>query len=239
VKPQETLELLINKYPTVFDYKNIRPLQKGIHVQILAETGLSKKAIKLGLSQWCGSRRYLLVLREGAQRVTLDGSLGDVVTADEQQQAQATLADKDALEFSRWQKYRQEKRERAAKRRAERDGAPLETSPALTCVEGSTGVDPPASIGPSNSQSMCARVPETSQIAKIPQLPNRAAGAPISEKRGPKLGPSVPSTSTLGPALVHIGGGPQRRPPLRAHKPLGLAGLKAAAIARRSAMKRA
>jgi sRNA-binding protein len=90
------IEQLAERWPQCFSVyeKRRRPLQLGIHIEILAALGdaVTPTDLSVALGIYCANYAYLLACREGAPRIGLDGNPGGVVTAEESEHAAARLA---------------------------------------------------------------------------------------------------------------------------------------------------
>ena len=84
---------LMKAYPVLSQPK---PLQIGIEQVLCARSDLSSGRIKKGLRYYMRTTSYLLEVAKGGPRYDLDGNPAGTVTADQQQQAQATLAQRKA-----------------------------------------------------------------------------------------------------------------------------------------------
>lgn len=80
---KKALEELCELYPEVFDLRNPKPLQIGIHNAIAEDGKLSKTRIRRALNLYVRMRRYIACLKEDAVRVTLGGETAGKVTAEE------------------------------------------------------------------------------------------------------------------------------------------------------------
>jgi sRNA-binding protein len=76
------LRILIEQFPDCFGCNDHRPLKIGIHKDLMAR-GVDRRAVRLGLSRYCGHIGYHNALVEGATRIDLDGQPAGIVTAQE------------------------------------------------------------------------------------------------------------------------------------------------------------
>jgi ProP effector len=76
------LRILIEQFPDCFGWNDHRPLKIGIHKDLVAR-GVDRRAMRLGLSRYCGHIGYHHALVEGATRIDLDGQPAGIVTPQE------------------------------------------------------------------------------------------------------------------------------------------------------------
>ena len=76
------LRILIEQFPDCFDWNDHRPLKISIHKDLVAR-GVDRRAVRLGLSRYCGHIGYHRALVEGATRIDLDGQPAAIVTPQE------------------------------------------------------------------------------------------------------------------------------------------------------------
>ena len=76
---------LVSKYPLALSlHRSKKPLAIGIHQQLFtADTGLSRKSIRLALAAYVRRSSYLKAIVAGVSRVNLDGSNAGLVTESE------------------------------------------------------------------------------------------------------------------------------------------------------------
>ncbi|MCV6590873.1 MAG: ProQ/FinO family protein [Marinobacterium sp.] len=87
------LQLLIDAYPEVFNRDNIRPLKIGIQEDLVADEKVAKNKIKRALASYVRSLGYIRTIREGVDRIDINGQPAGKVTADEALHAKNTLRD--------------------------------------------------------------------------------------------------------------------------------------------------
>jgi len=104
------LQLLSEAYPNAFDRKNVRPLKIGIQDDLIADEKVAKNKIKRALASYVRSLNYLRALREGVDRVDINGEPSGVVTAEEALHAKGKL--KEINQARRDAKREQEKQDR-------------------------------------------------------------------------------------------------------------------------------
>lgn len=110
------LQLLMDAYPKVFDRSNVRPLKIGIQEDLIADEKVAKNKIKRALASYVRSLNYIRSIREGVERVDINGEAAGAVTAEEALHAKNKLKELN--------KQRREQRE--AKEREERMNSKLE-----------------------------------------------------------------------------------------------------------------
>ena len=93
------------RFPAVFPPRGEPPVpvKVGLHRDLLALQDLTVVPWKLHefLTCWCGRDDYLRVLRDGAERVGLDGAPCGQVTAEDEAQAAAVLRQRAAQRTAR------------------------------------------------------------------------------------------------------------------------------------------
>lgn len=124
LKPKQELAKWVASYPEIFNPKQPKPLQVGIHTALQAATGLSEKEVKRVLANYVKLPRYFACVQEGATRIDLAGQESGKVTAEEAAFAQQNLAKLKAK--------RQAKAKRAAKFNAAANPVTEVTSPQTT-----------------------------------------------------------------------------------------------------------
>ena len=90
------MQWLIKTYPLSFKLTDRRPLKLNISDDILAvenDTRPSKNALLDALNYYCQWGSYLNALKEGRERIDLDGKVAGVVTLAEQLKAESVLAE--------------------------------------------------------------------------------------------------------------------------------------------------
>jgi ProP effector len=98
---RKALDDLCELYPEVFNPKEPKPLQIGIHAAIAEDGKLSKTRIRRALNLYVRLRKYIACLTEGAERITVGGSSTGQVTAEEAQHAAEKLAEIDKRRAAR------------------------------------------------------------------------------------------------------------------------------------------
>ncbi|GGK83055.1 DNA competence protein [Amphritea balenae] len=116
---QAALQLLCDAYPQVFSRDNIRPLKIGIQEDLIADEKVAKNKIKRALASYVRSPYYFRSLKEGADRIGLDGQASGTVSDSEAEHAKQQLKEINKL---RQQKQRDEK----AKQREDRISSKLD-----------------------------------------------------------------------------------------------------------------
>jgi len=110
------LQQLMEAYPKTFDRKNVRPLKIGIQEDLIADEKVAKNKIKRALASYVRALNYYRSLREGAERIDINGEAAGLVTKEESEHAKQKLKEIN--------KARQEKRQ--AQEREERLSMKLE-----------------------------------------------------------------------------------------------------------------
>lgn len=110
------LQQLMEAYPQVFDRKHMRPLKIGIQEDLIADGKLSKTKIKRGLASYVHAQSYYRALREGANRIDIQGQSAGVVSKDESEYARTKLKE---INKARRAKQNNEKREDRLKHKLE------------------------------------------------------------------------------------------------------------------------
>ncbi|MDN3524293.1 ProQ/FINO family protein [Halomonas sabkhae] len=77
--PQALLEQWYQRYPEAFFKGHTRPLQVGIHEALTAREAWPEKLVRRALACYVNLPRYLKSVREGAERIDLDGAPGGQV----------------------------------------------------------------------------------------------------------------------------------------------------------------
>lgn len=113
---KEVIAYLVEKFPTCFTLEgDARPLKIGIFddlaTQLADDERLSKTRLRSAVRQYTGAWRYLRGVKEGVQRVDLDGADAGLVEAEHESHAQEQLK-----ESQEWAK--QKRQERAAESKA-------------------------------------------------------------------------------------------------------------------------
>ena len=85
------LQLLLEAYPKTFDRNNVRPLKIGIQEDLIADEKVSKNKIKRALASYVRSLNYYRSLREGVDRVDINGEAAGQVTKEESDHAKQKL----------------------------------------------------------------------------------------------------------------------------------------------------
>lgn len=85
------IQLLTDAYPAVFDRSNVRPLKIGIQEDLVADEKVTKNKIKRALASYVRSLQYLRAVREGADRIDLNGQAAGTVTASESEHAKQQI----------------------------------------------------------------------------------------------------------------------------------------------------
>lgn len=85
------LQLLMEAYPKTFDRNNVRPLKIGIQEDLIADEKVSKNKIKRALASYVRSLNYYRSLREGAERIDINGEAAGQVTKEESDHAKQKL----------------------------------------------------------------------------------------------------------------------------------------------------
>ncbi|MGH1463154.1 MAG: ProQ/FINO family protein [Neptuniibacter sp.] len=85
------LQLLMEAYPKTFDRSNVRPLKIGIQEDLIADEKVSKNKIKRALASYVRSLNYYRSLREGVDRIDINGDPEGQVTKEESEYAKQKL----------------------------------------------------------------------------------------------------------------------------------------------------
>jgi len=101
------LQLLMDAYPKVFNRDNVRPLKIGIQEDLIADEKVAKNKIKRALASYVRSLSYIRSIREGVERVDINGDASGQVTADEALHAKNKLR-----ELNRKRRQQQAEREK-------------------------------------------------------------------------------------------------------------------------------
>ncbi|WP_392558352.1 RNA chaperone ProQ [Orbus mooreae] len=93
---KEIIVYLSNRFPNCFSVEGeAKPLKVGIFQDLTErlanEEQFSKTKLRAVLRSYTASWRYLYCIKEGAHRVDLDGNIGEVITAEQAEHAQAQL----------------------------------------------------------------------------------------------------------------------------------------------------
>jgi ProP effector len=93
-EPQAIITVLAEKFPNTFDERRSRPLKIGIFGDIFKIIGgsIHRHELASAMHYYCTDFRYLQNMRQGVDRVSLQGEPSGKVTAEEERKAQATLA---------------------------------------------------------------------------------------------------------------------------------------------------
>lgn len=113
--PSELLSQWYERYPATFFKAHTRPLQIGIHEALAEAEPWSGKLIRRALACYVNLPRYVKSMREGVERVDLQGDSAGMVTAEEAQHAREQLKQMQARQ-----------REQEAKRQRDRMSNKLE-----------------------------------------------------------------------------------------------------------------
>jgi ProP effector len=97
---REAITKFCEQFPAAFTRTDRRPLKIGIRDELLA-LGFDRKLVVMALRSYCRGSSYLAALREGADRIGLDGQTSGVVTAEEEKIAVALLEGNLARAMSR------------------------------------------------------------------------------------------------------------------------------------------
>jgi len=108
------LQLLLEAYPKTFDRGNVRPLKIGIQEDLVADEKVSKNKIKRALASYVRSLNYYRSLREGADRIDINGEPAGQVTKEESDHAKEKL--KEINKARQEKRKEQERSERMSKK---------------------------------------------------------------------------------------------------------------------------
>ncbi|WP_246131581.1 ProQ/FINO family protein [Pistricoccus aurantiacus] len=89
--PQALLSQWYRRYTQTFFKGHTRPLKIGIHEELLAREPWPEKLVRRALACYVHLPRYLKAVREGAERVGLDGEAAGLVGAGEAEHARKKL----------------------------------------------------------------------------------------------------------------------------------------------------
>ncbi|MFK4132244.1 ProQ/FINO family protein [Pseudomonas luteola] len=95
-KVQDSIRILKETYPALFNPKELLPLAVGIHSQIFADKANGKISIpsnglRQGLKYWTSSARYLEQVAKGGPRYNLSGSPEGVIEERQIEEAKRRL----------------------------------------------------------------------------------------------------------------------------------------------------
>jgi len=102
------LQQLMEAYPKTFDRKNVRPLKIGIQEDLVADEKVAKNKIKRALASYVRALNYYRSLREGAERIDINGEAAGVVTKEESEHAKQKLKE---INKARQEKRQEQERE--------------------------------------------------------------------------------------------------------------------------------
>lgn len=121
-----TIALLAATWPKTFsvEFAGRKPLRVGIgkHIAAATEGAITTAELEAAMDLYCSHKSYLKKLREGAERVGLDGSPAGVVTAAQAANARRRIEQIDQRTSRRVRAYGLAKEEEAA-RKAEAEAA--------------------------------------------------------------------------------------------------------------------
>lgn len=110
------LQQLMEAYPKTFDRKNVRPLKIGIQEDLVADEKVAKNKIKRALASYVRSLNYYRSLREGAERIDINGEPAGVVTKEESDHAKGKLKE---INKARQEKRKEQEREERMSKKLE------------------------------------------------------------------------------------------------------------------------
>jgi len=110
------LQQLMEAYPKTFDRKNVRPLKIGIQEDLVADEKVAKNKIKRALASYVRSLNYYRSLREGAERIDINGEAVGVVTKEESEHAKNKLKE---INKARQEKRKEQEREERMSKKLE------------------------------------------------------------------------------------------------------------------------
>ncbi|EPC4382933.1 ProQ/FINO family protein [Escherichia coli] len=95
-KNRRRLLRLVELWPDVFSMKDVRPLKKGIHEDLLRDADIralpvGRGTLLAGLKSYVSRPRYLVVLSSGGNRYDMQGNEAGYVTTEEQEDARRQL----------------------------------------------------------------------------------------------------------------------------------------------------
>lgn len=102
------LQQLMEAYPKTFDRKNVRPLKIGIQEDLVADEKVAKNKIKRALASYVRSLNYYRSLREGVERIDINGEPAGLVTKEESDHAKDKLKE---INKARQEKRKEQERE--------------------------------------------------------------------------------------------------------------------------------
>ena len=124
-----TVELLAATWPKAFsvEFAGRKPLKVGISKDIAAATegAITAEELEAAMNLYCGHKGYLKKLREGAQRVDLDGTPAGVVSAEQAAMARRRIERIDQRHSARVRAHGLAIEEAALKAKAEAEEAKL------------------------------------------------------------------------------------------------------------------
>ena len=110
------LQQLMDAYPKTFDRNNVRPLKIGIQEDLIADEKVAKNKIKRALASYVRSLNYYRSLREGAERVDINGDAAGAVTKAESDHARDKLKE---INKARQEKRKEQEREERMSKKLE------------------------------------------------------------------------------------------------------------------------
>ncbi|MCW4149495.1 ProQ/FINO family protein [Halomonas sp. 18H] len=148
--PQALLEQWYQRYPKAFFKGHTRPLQVGIHESLTALEPWPEKLVRRALACYVNLPRYLKSVREGAERIDLEGAVSGHVDAGAAEHARKKV--------DRLQSARRSASKASGHNGAKRTGRRGKGKPA----DGEPGEAPsqrPASVGPTSADADRSAVP--------------------------------------------------------------------------------
>lgn len=110
------LQQLMEAYPKTFDRKNVRPLKIGIQEDLVADEKVAKNKIKRALASYVRSLNYYRSLREGSERIDINGEPAGVVTKEESDHARDKLKE---INKARHEKRKEQERDERMNKKLE------------------------------------------------------------------------------------------------------------------------
>jgi len=138
-----TIELLASTWPKCFSvaFAGRRPLKVGIGTDIATATegAITSEELEAAMNLYCSQKRYQNTLKEGAQRVDLDGNPAGVVTAEQAAYARRRIERIEARSSARTRARGLAKRAAALKAKTEAEEAKRADEEAKRAVEVAAG----------------------------------------------------------------------------------------------------
>ncbi|WP_242457939.1 ProQ/FINO family protein [Halomonas sp. YLGW01] len=177
--PQALLNQWYRRYPDAFFKGHVRPLRVGIHEDLLAREPWPEKLVRRALACYVHLPRYLKAVRQGAERVGLDGEAAGPVS-----EGEARYARKKLDELRAQQQAERRKAGRAGKKR---EGGKVSAA-GKTAAAKSSAPDASSQKSPRPGTSS-PEAPASDASSKVPSEPSsqEAPGERMERKLGALL----------------------------------------------------